>query len=223
MCNNDGIEEGNFMILNEELKIYIENNVFPQYDKNENGHKIDHINYVINRCFELCKDKDIDFNMLFTIAAYHDIGYHIDSTNHEIISAQIMYEDENLKNFFDEKQLKIMKEAIEDHRASLDREPRSIYGKLVSSADRNINVDESLRRIYFYSIEHFNELNEDETIEECYKHTLKKFGKNGYANFFLEDEKYENYLKELRYLLNNKEEFIVRLRKIISEIKKENQ
>ena len=57
------------MFLNKELKMYIENNVFPQYAKNENGHKIDHINYVINRCFELGEDKNIDFNMLYTIAA----------------------------------------------------------------------------------------------------------------------------------------------------------
>lgn len=206
------------MILNNELKMYIENNIFPKYERNEKGHQIDHINYVINRCFELCKNKDI--NMLYTIAAYHDIGHYIDSKNHERISAQIMYEDKNLRNFFDEQQLKIMKEAIEDHRASLDREPRSIYGKLISSADRNIDVDESLRRIYFYSIEHFSELSEEETIEECYNHTLKKFGNDGYANFFLEDKNYEDYLKELRDLLNNKNEFVLRLRKIISKSRK---
>ena len=66
-----------------------------------------------------------------------------------------------------------MKEAIEDHKASLNREPRSIYGKILSSADRNID-------------------------EECYKHTLEKFGNGGYANFFVEDMEYNNYLKELR-------------------------
>ena len=112
-----------------------------------------------------------------------------------------------------------MKEAIEDHRASLNRRPRSIYGELISSADRNIDVEESLRRIYFYSKEHFKELNEKETMEECYNHTLKKFSEDGYANFFLEDEAYNNYLKELRKLLNNKEKFFEKLKIIISDIK----
>jgi len=205
------------MNLKEDLKMYIESNIFPKYKRNEKGHQIDHINYVINRCFELCKNKDIDINMLYTIAAYHDIGYYIDYKNHEIISAKIMYKDENLKKFFNNEQLRIMKEAIEDHRASLNRRPRSIYGELISSADRNIDVDESLRRIYFYSIEHFSELSEEETIEECYNHTSKKFSEYGYANFFLEDKKYDNYLKELRNLLNNKEKFIEKLRIIISE------
>lgn len=205
------------MNLNQVLKKYVENNILPLYDKNEAGHKIDHINYVINRCFELCNNLNVDINMLYVVAAYHDIGYHIDYKNHEKVSAKIMYEDKELKKFFDEKQLKIMKKAIEDHRASLNKEPRNIYGKLISSADRNINVDESLKRIYYYSIEHFNELDEDKTIEECYQHALNKFGKNGYINFFFEDEKYKNYLKELNYLLNDKEKFIERLKKVISE------
>lgn len=207
------------MAINEELKTYIENNIFPQYEKNENGHRIDHIHYVINRCFELSKNIDVNEDMLFTIAAYHDIGHHINAKKHEIVSAKIMFKDEKLKAFFNEEQLKVMKEAIEDHRASLDRVPRSIYGKVVSSADRNTNVDEALRRIYFYNIEHFSGLSEEEHIERCYNHALEKFGENGYVKFYFEDEKYENYLKELRCLLNNKEEFVVKFRKMISEVK----
>ena len=186
------------MNVNEELKRYIEQNIFPRYKLNDKGHQIEHINYVINRCYKLSKNMDIDNNMLYVITAYHDIGYYVDYKNHEKVSAQIMYNDTNLNNFFNDKNLIIMKEAIEDHRASLNREPRSIYGKILSSADRNIDVDDSLKRIYLYSITHFNKLSEEETIEECYKHTLEKFGNGGYANFFVEDMEYNNYLKELR-------------------------
>ena len=207
------------MNVNEKLKRYVEQNIFPQYKLNDKGHQIEHIKYVINRCSKLSKNRNIDINMLYVIAAYHDIGYHIDYKNHEIVSAQIMYNDIYLNNFFNDKNLIIMKEAIEDHRASLNREPRSIYGKILSSADRNIDVDDSLKRIYLYSITHFNKLSEKETIEECYKHTLKKFGNNGYANFFVEDTDYNNYLKELQHLLNNKEKFIERLKDIITKIK----
>ena len=207
------------MNVNEELKRYIEQNIFPRYKLNDKGHQIEHINYVINRCYKLSKNMDIDNNMLYVIAAYHDIGYYVDYKNHEKVSAQIMYNDTNLNNFFNDKNLIIMKEAIEDHRASLNREPRSIYGKILSSADRNIDVDDSLKRIYLYSITHFNKLSEEETIEECYKHTLEKFGNGGYANFFVEDMEYNNYLKELRILLNNKKEFVERLKEIKTKIK----
>ena len=202
------------MNVNEELKRYIEQNIFPRYKLNDKGHQIEHINYVINRCYKLSKNMDIDNNMLYVIAAYHDIGYYVDYK-----TAQIMYNDTNLNNFFNDKNLIIMKEAIEDHRASLNREPRSIYGKILSSADRNIDVDDSLKRIYLYSITHFNKLSEEETIEECYKHTLEKFGNGGYANFFVEDMEYNNYLKELRNLLNNKKEFVERLKEIKTKIK----
>ena len=207
------------MNVNEELKRYIEQNIFPRYKLNDKGHQIEHINYVINRCYKLSKNMDIDNNMLYVIAAYHDIGYYVDYKNHEKVSAQIMYNDTNLNNFFNDKNLIIMKEAIEDHRASLNREPRSIYGKILSSADRNIDVDDSLKRIYLYSITHFDKVSEEETIEECYKHTLEKFGNGGYANFFVEDMEYNNYLKELRNLLNNKKEFVERLKEIKTKIK----
>lgn len=162
---------------------------------------------------------DVDNNMLYVIAAYHDIGYHVDYKNHEKVSAQTMYNDTNLNKFFNDKNLIIMKEAIEDHRASLNQKPRSIYGKILSSADRNIDVDDSLKRIYLYSITHFDRNSEEETIGECYKHTLEKFGNDDYANFFAEDMEYNNYLKELRNLLSNKKEFVERLKEIITKIK----
>ena len=79
------------MNVNEELKRYIEQNIFPRYKLNDKGHQIEHINYVINRCYKLSKNMDIDNNMLYVIAAYHDIGYYVDYKNHEKVSAQIMY------------------------------------------------------------------------------------------------------------------------------------
>ena len=50
-----------------------------------------------------------------------------------------------MKKFFKEEQRKIIAEAIVDHRASLEYEARSIYGKIVSSADREISVQNMLR------------------------------------------------------------------------------
>ena len=106
----------------EKLKRYIELNIFPQYIQNDKGHQIEHIKYVINRCYKLSKNMDVDYNMLYVIATYHDIGHHIDYKNHEKVSAQIMYNDINQNKFFGNENRIIMKEAIEDHRASLNRE-----------------------------------------------------------------------------------------------------
>ena len=135
--------------------------------------------------------------MVYVIAAYHDIGHHINPKGHEIISAQIMEKDENLKRFFSDEQRAIIKEAIEDHRASADHDPRSIYGKIVSTADRNNSVESCLRRSYSYGKKLEPNMTDEELFEDAYKHLYLKFGENGYAKFFFEDEEYENFLKDI--------------------------
>ena len=92
----------------------------------------------------------------------------------------------------------------------------------MSSADRNINVDEYLKRSYQYGLAHYPNLNEEEQIQKVYEHAIDKFGKNGYAvtKFFVKDEKYSKYLKELQKLIDNKDEFFIRVRVVNNIVKK---
>ena len=136
-----------------------------------------------------------------------------------MISGKIMSRDENLKNFFSDEELKIIKEAIEDHRASSNHEPRTIYGKIVSTADRNNTVEACLRRSYTYGKKLEPDATEEELFERAYKHLNMKFGENGYAKFFFEDEDYEKFLKEIRELLTDKKLFIATQRTYINELK----
>ena len=210
------------MEINKELKEYIENNIFPKYSKNEPAHNIEHIQYVIRRSFKFAETvPDIYYDIVYTVAAYHDIGHYIDSKRHEIVSGEIMAEDENLKRFFSEEELVIIREAIEDHRASAKNEPRSIYGKIVSTADRNNTVEACLRRSYTYGKKLEPEATEDELFERAHKHLCLKFGENGYAKFYFEDEEYENFLKEIRELLSDKDNFIKTQREHIENLKKQ--
>ena len=209
------------MEINNELKEYIENNIFPVYQNNEPAHNIEHIKYVIERSFKFAESvPDINHNIVYTVAAYHDIGHYIDPKRHEIISGEIMSKDENLKRFFSKEELKIIKEAIEDHRASSDHEPRSIYGKIVSTADRNNSVESCLRRSYTYGKRLEPNFTDEELFERAYKHLNMKFGENGYAKFFFKDEEYEQFLRDIRKLLSNKENFINTQRAYINELKK---
>ena len=159
--------------------------------------------------------------MVYVIAAYHDIGHYIDSSKHEIISANIMYKDEKLKQYFNEEQLKIIKEAIEDHRASAKKEPRSVYGKIVSSADRNNTVEKCLERSYFYG----KKLNPSATDEQLYKraffHLNEKFGYDGYAKFYFKDKEYDEFLRDIRKILENEEEFCKIQEKYIKNLNKD--
>jgi len=195
--------------INPGLKKYIEEKLFPQYNQNEEGHGINHIKDVIRRSFDLIEQNELklDSNMVYVIAAYHDIGHHIDAKNHEKVSAEIMSKDERLKDFFDEEQLQIIKESIEDHRASSKLEPRSIYGKLVSSADRNNTVEQCLERTYKYGKEHSPNATDREIYEEAFEVMTKKFGYNGYAKYYFKDKQYEAFLKDIRALLEDKEHF----------------
>ena len=210
-------------MINQELKDYIENNIFPEYNKNEIGHGIEHIKYVIDRSFELVKENNLDVNldMVYTIASYHDIGHHIDSKKHEIVSADIMSQDKNLEKFFNKEELIIIKEAIEDHRASSSHKPRSIYGMIVSSADRNISIEDCLSRTYTYG----KKLNPNATDEElflrAYDVLVNKFGESGYAKFYFKDKKYEEFLDNIRNLLNDKEKYINTQREYIKQLKKD--
>lgn len=195
--------------INVSLKKYIEENLLPQYSKNEKAHNIEHIQYVIRRSFELVKqnDLDVDNDIVYTVAAYHDIGHFLDPKKHEIVSAEIMMKDEKLKEFFSEEELVVIKEAIEDHRASSNHEPRSIYGKIVSSADRNNTVEQCLERSYYYGKRLKPESTDRQLFERAFEHLNLKFGINGYAKFFLKDAEYEKFLDSIRNVLKDKEEF----------------
>ena len=200
-----------------ELIKYIEQIVNYHYNLNDKGHGVEHAKYVINRSFEFAYQvESINLEMVYVIAAYHDVAHHIDEKNHETISAKMLMEDKKLKDFFTDEQIKIMSEAVEDHRSSMETEPRSIYGKIVSSADRNTSVEVTLKRCYSYNRRHFSELKESEIIEECRKFLLKKFGINGYARskMFFDDKEYKKYLDDITDLALDSDKFAVEIKKV---------
>ncbi len=211
--------EGEKIKLKDGLREYVEGTVLPQYDKNNiGGHGITHIIDVIRRSFELAGEfnLDIDPNMVYVVAAYHDIGYKEDKDNHEVVSARKFLEDEEMKRFFTEEQRQVMSAAIVDHRASLEYEARSTYGKLVSSADREISVENMLQRSFNYQADKHKDENPttDQVIEYSYKKLSSKYGKGGYAKMYFPDQKYLDYLAEMQDLLDNKEKFVQREQQI---------
>ena len=215
----DAINEG-LSKVDKNLKNYIEVNILPEYDLNDGGHNINHINCVLKRAFELAKNYDIDYNILYTAVSFHDIACHIDRDNHEVLSAKKAFEDEFLNEFFGKENMVIISEAIEDHRASLEYVPRNIYGKILSSADRKVEIKEYLNASLSYGLRKNPELNKDESIERSYEFANKKFGRNGYAvsKSYVEDSKYKNYLDDMWYLLDNKDVFISLASKVYDDI-----
>ena len=197
-------------MINTKLKNYIEKNIFPIYSKNDEGHNLNHINVVIKRSLNFAKQiPDINIDMVYTIASYHDLGCYIDRKNHEKISADMLLNDNELKHFFSEEEIKIMSEAVCDHRASLEYEPRSIYGKIVSSADRTTSVDSIIERTHHYTKKHFPEYTLDQIIERAKNHLIEKFSSTGYASkkIYFKDEEYEKFIKDIDELVKDHEYF----------------
>ena len=208
------------MNINTELEKYINECIMRQYDSNDvGGHGREHILSVIERSFELAENFKLPVNldMVYVVAAYHDIGYKENAKEHERVSSEKFLEDNEMKKFFNEDERKIIAEAIVDHRASLEYEARSIYGKLVSSADRAISVDTILERSVSYQTDKLkNENPKDmDIIENSYKKLSTKYGKEGYAKMYYPDEKYQKFLNEIQDLIANKDKFIDMELKII--------
>lgn len=205
--------------IDSELVKYIENEIFPLYDRNEEGHGRKHIKTVIRRSLKLAKKYDVNLDMVYTIASYHDLGHYIDSKTHEIISAKMFMEDEKIRKWFTDEQIKIIKEAIEDHRASSGHKPRNIYGMIVSTADRTIiDIEDTIKRSYSYGIRNYDKLSNEEQIERIYQHLTEKYGENGYAKIYLEDPEFDEAIKKLREALSNKTAFINRVKEVISKM-----
>ncbi len=196
--------------VDSKLQKYIEENIFPIYEQNDSGHRIDHIQYVIQRSLEFAKQFDgCNPNMVYVIAAFHDLAHHIDKNQHEVLSAKLFYENREMKKFFSSDERKIIKEAIEDHRASLEQEPRSDYGKIISSADRNTSLTSSLQRTHAYTKKYYPEDDLEKMIERAYLHISKKFGEEGYAKNYCKDPEYDAFKKQVQEILKNRYQFAV--------------
>lgn len=124
---------------NLEIMNFVEQQILPRYNAFGKSHGLSHVQRVIKNSLALTAVTGADVNMVYVIAAYHDLGMEGPRAIHHIISGKILTADARLKKWFSAEQIKIMKEAVEDHRASSSRAPRSIYGKIVAEADRDLD------------------------------------------------------------------------------------
>lgn len=170
--------------MNQELKKYIENNIFPMYDRYY-SHGMLHINNVINNCLMLAKYYNLDENKAYTIAAYHDAGLSISRDNHEKESGKIFAQDKEMQKYFSNIEIEEMKEAIEDHRGSRKEPPRNMYGKILSDSDRDFNIEILAKRQLSTSIKNYLDINTfDEHFERCYSYMMKRIEGFGHFNLW---------------------------------------
>ena len=184
--------------VNAELKKYVEMQIFPQYAKNDQGHGILHILEVIRRSFVLNKSLNLNLNpnMIFVIAASHDLGKyeeHETGEKHAKIAGRRFIQNNNFSRFFSEDQRETIKEAIEDHSSSLEDMPRSDYGKLVSSADRNTSIEMVFIRSFFVGKRKNPGQRIDEYLDYTFKRLTKRYSEEDSENMFLLMKHIQNF------------------------------
>jgi len=205
------MEEVGYYLKNvdEDLIRYVEENVFPKYEPNDKAHGIIHIREVIRRSFVLNDECNLGLNpnLVYAVAACHDLGKYINSDIHEKIAAETFFKDENMKKFFSDEERVTIRGAIEDHRSSKEDEPRSTYGKLISSADRNASIEMVFIRSFFVAKAKLPDMNIEEYLDYTWKRLSKRYSVEDPENMFYEDETYRKFLAEMRALLKDEKRF----------------
>ena len=196
---------------------FIETNILPRYTQFDRAHGLPHVTHVINQSVKLAKTIGADINMAYAIAAYHDLGLEGPRAIHHLTSGKIIASDARLKKWFSSEQIKVMKEAVEDHRASASHAPRSIYGKIVAEADRELNPETVFRRTIQFGIDRYPEKDKEEQWRRFNEHLDNKYSQHGYIRLWIPGSENEANLKAIRELIMQPE----KLKKIFNRIYEE--
>lgn len=183
------------------LKEYIESEIIPRYDNFDGAHKRDHVRSVIRQSQELSKYYDVNPEILYAAAAYHDLGLCEGREKHHLVSGRIIREDKTLLNWFSVEEIEVIAEAAEDHRASNETPPRSIYGKIIAESDRLIDPETVIRRTVQYGFAHYPQMNREQMWERTLTHLQKKYGYGGYLKLWIPESSNACRLEELRKII----------------------
>ena len=193
--------------MDRNLTTYIEDNILPRYTTFDVAHGMDHVQGVISRSLSLAHQLDADERLAYVAAAYHDLGLVGGRENHHLISGEIVMQDSFLASYFTSEELLLIKEAVEDHRASSSHPPRSIYGKIVAEADREIIPRVIVKRTILYGKSHEPALDKEGQYERTKSHIVKKYGEHGYLKLWLPLKQNIDGLNAIRAYLKNEDSF----------------
>lgn len=184
-----------------DLMAFIETDILPKYSEFDKAHNLTHVTRVINRSVKLAKNIGADINMSYTIAAYHDLGLEGPRAIHHMTGGRILAADMRLRKWFSAEQIKIMKEAVEDHRASASHAPRSVYGRIVAEADRDLDPETVFRRTIEYGIDHYPDKGKEEQWRRFSEHLNNKYSQHGYIRLWIPGSENEKNLRKIRELI----------------------
>lgn len=197
-----------------DLVEFVETQILPRYAEFDKAHNLSHVTRVIRNSIALARQTGADMNMVYVVAAYHDLGLSGPRAIHHLTSGKILMQDARLKRWFSPEQIKMMKEAVEDHRASASHAPRSIYGKIVAEADRDLAPETVIRRTVQFGLANYPEMDKEGHWRRFCQHMAEKYSVNGYIRLWIHGSENERNLNQLRSLIVNPTE----MRKVFDKI-----
>ena len=191
-----------------QIQAFIERDIIPRYNHFDAGHGVDHVQTVISQALQLAEHyPEVDRCMLLVAAAYHDLGLIYGRELHHVHSATIVRQDDRLRQWFSEDEINTIAEATEDHRASSDHEPRSIYGRIVAEADRIIDGTTIVRRALQYGMSHEPGLDREGQYRRLMEHMREKYDYGGYLKLWIPESDNARRLEEFRQTLADERAF----------------
>lgn len=183
------------------LACFVRSEIVPRYKRFDKAHQEDHARSVIARALDLAAHYPVNRDMVYAAAACHDLGLAVDRKTHHLESGRIIREMKELRQWFSADEIETIAQAAEDHRASSDHAPRSIYGCLVAEADRLIDPELIIRRTVLYGLSHYPELDKEGHWERTKEHLHEKYGYGGYLKLWIEQSPNAAPLEELRQIM----------------------
>ena len=199
------------------MKFYIEKEIIPRYQHFDRAHQEDHVRAVIEASMAMAEYYPVNKDMVYAIAAYHDTGLAVDRKTHHLESGKIVRTDPHLRQFFTAEEIETMAQAVEDHRASNQHEPRSIYGKIVAEADRNIDPETILRRTIQFGLSNHPDYTHEEQIQRALDHLHEKYARGGYLKLYIPESPNAQRLEELQNMIDDEATLLTRLERIYDE------
>jgi uncharacterized protein len=203
--------------MREGLHTYIEAEIIPRYWTFDKAHQEDHARNVIRQALELARHYDVDTDLVYTAAAYHDTGLAVDRATHHLESGRIIRSDERLREWFTPEEIETAAQAAEDHRASAKTAPRSIYGRIIAEADRLIDPLTIIRRTIQFGLSHYPELDAEGHWERTLEHLREKYGDGGYLQLWIPESPNAARLEELRKIIRQPETLRSIFERLLSE------
>lgn len=190
-------------MVNPQLMHYLETTIIPQYKQLDTSHSPEHVYQVLENSIEIAAPLSVDLDIVSTVSVFHDLGLLKGRKNHERASRSMVESDAFLADYFTKEQRKIIGEAVEDHRASLSYEPRSIYGKIISEADRDLDFYRILERTIYFAIEKKSLSDPDNLCQEAFEYIQQKYGPHHHLTFWLGYSKNIAGLAEIHEMLTD--------------------